>query len=85
MNKSTAAPTTAVIREPISPPARDTDQAEQEAADDCADDPDHHVAEQSEAATAHQHAGKPAGDGADDQRDDEVCWLHDRVLSVSII
>ena len=48
----------------------------QPAGNEGADDADDDVADQAEAAARHDLAGKPAGNGTDDEKDDECLWIH---------
>src|SRR5215471_5940904 len=49
---------------------------EQPTSDQAADNTDDNVADQSVAATFDYHTGKPTGDGADDQPNDECLCVH---------
>jgi hypothetical protein len=67
-----AAPATALTKEPISPPGGNAEHPEQPAPDDRADDAHNHIARQPEAAAANQQAGKPARQGADEEKDNDT-------------
>jgi len=60
MKSRTAAPATAVTSEPTSPPPAEMRATRTGTANDGADDTDHDVTEQAEAAAAHQLAREPA-------------------------
>ena len=55
-----------------SPPIKDPEPRQQPAGDQGADDADDDVADQPEAAALYDHAGKPAGNCADDQPNNDA-------------
>jgi len=50
------------------------------AGDDCADDADHDIADQSEPPALHDLTGEPAGDGTDDEPDNDDFRRHESIL-----
>jgi hypothetical protein len=63
----------------------DTKLREQPTADECADDPDNEIANQSKPRALHDLASQPSGDHADQQYDQQTFTrhVHLRVLSIS--
>ncbi len=84
MTKSMTAPIVALTTEPTKP-ANGTNRhepqlREQPDADEGAHDADDDVPEESEAKTAHDLPGQPAGDRTDDQHDDNAVYSNHDVL-----
>ena len=78
MNSRITAPIKASMMAPMRPPPITMPSLRQQpAGDEGADDADDDIADQPEAAAFHDHAGQPAGDGADNQPNDKALYVHD--------
>jgi hypothetical protein len=69
-------------REPPGTNAGQMERAPEPAADDGADDAEDDVADQAEASAFHDLTGQPAGNGADDEQDNETLKIYG-VLSLT--